>query len=163
MDLSYESLAGDPVFGAEFDHNLEAIATRPNHVAIASMLVPEGTECSTPRDWWGVGLDLWAGRRCWFEDIQRNGELVTARVFGRVDGATVPVTSGVVHLSAWPQDAPELTAVSDGVILPDGTARVILTPETMHAIADWPRVIGVLARPGDVNFGQAISDPIVLS
>jgi hypothetical protein len=81
VELSYESLAGDAVFGAEFDHNLEAIASRPNHVAIASMLVPEGTECSTPRDWWGVGLDLWAGRRCWFEDIQRNGELVTARGF----------------------------------------------------------------------------------
>jgi hypothetical protein len=88
---------------------------------------------------------------------------VTARVFGRLNGATVPVTSGVVHLSAWPEEAPEQTAVSDGVILPDGTARVILTPGTVHAIGERPPVIGVLARPGDLNFGQAISDPIVLS
>lgn len=50
VELAYESLTGDPVHGAAFERSLERHASRANHVAVTSWLVPENTECDTPRD-----------------------------------------------------------------------------------------------------------------
>ena len=162
IELAYENLARDPVHGADFEQHLERITSRPNHVAVTSWLVPENTECDTPREWWGVGLDLRAGRRVWFEDIRRNGELVTARVHASRDDATINVTFGDVHLAAWPADRPDRVAVTQGVIRGDGTARVLLSSETLSLIASGSRIIAVLARPADNQFAQARSEPTPL-
>jgi hypothetical protein len=162
IELAYESLAGDPVHGEAFDRNLERITTSVNHVAVTSWLVPEGTECDTPREWWGVGLDLRTGRRCWFEDVRRNGELVTARVLGSVDGEVVPVTSGHVRIAAWPEDDPENVAVTLGEIRADGTARVLVGNTTLALIAEGRVVVAAMGREHDVRFAQAVSELVRL-
>ena len=163
LELAYENLSDDPVFGKEFAKNREAISARPNHVAVTSWLVPENTECDTPREWWGVGLDLRAGRRTWIEDIRRNGELVTARVRASRDGATIDVTSGDVFLAAWAAENPRRISVTQGLIRLDGTARVLLSNETLRDIALGSRIIAILARPADNEFARAISEPTRLN
>jgi hypothetical protein len=163
IELAYENLSRDPVYGAEFEQHLERIAIRPNHVAVTSWLVPENTECDTPREWWGVSLDLRAGRRAWFEDVRRNGELVTARVRASRDDAVIDVTNGEVHLACWPAESPHRISVTQGLIRADGEARVLLSNQTLHDISTGSRIIGVLARPADVQFAQAVSTPAPLN
>ena len=159
LELAYENLSDDPVHGAVFAQNLEQLAVRPNHVAVTSWLVPENTECDTAREWWGVSLDLRAGRRAWIEDIRRNGELVTARVRSQRDGLTIDVTHGDVYLAAWPAEAPRRISVTQGLIRVDGTARVLLSSETLQDIAKGSRIIAMITRPGDAEFGTTISRP----
>lgn len=157
VELAYESLAGDPVLGAAFEHGLERYASRANHVAVTSWLVPEGTECDTPLEWWGVSLDLRAGRRAWIDDVRRNGELVTGRVRASRNGSIIDVTHGDVHLAVWDREHPERTTVTQGSVQPDGTARVLLSNETLHAISTGARIVGMLARPADAEFVAATS------
>jgi hypothetical protein len=157
VELAYESMAGDPVHGAAFEERLERYASRANHVAVTSWLVPEGTECDTPLEWWGVSLDLRVGRRAWIEDVVRNGELVTGRVRASRDGAIIDVTHGDVHLAVWDRERPELATVTQGSVQPDGTARVFLRGETLQAISSGARIVGMLARPADAEFAAATS------
>jgi hypothetical protein len=163
LELAYENLSDDPVHGAVFAQNLEQLAVRPNHVAVTSWLVPENTECDTPREWWGVSLDLRAGRRAWIEDIRRDGELVTARVRSQRDGLTIDVTHGDVYLAVWPAEAPRRISVTQGLIRVDGTARVLLSSETLQDIARGSRIIAMITRPGDAEFGTTISRPVRLN
>lgn len=162
IELAYENLSRDPVHGVEFERHLERITTHPNHVAVTSWLVPENTECDTPREWWGVSLDLRAGRRTWFEDIRRHGELVLARVRASRDDSVIDVTHGEVHLACWPAESPHRVSVTHGLIRGDGEARVLLSTQTLFDISSGSRIIGVLARSGDAQFAQAISSPTPL-
>lgn len=162
IELAYENLSRDPVHGVEFERHLERITTHPNHVAVTSWLVPENTECDTPREWWGVSLDLRAGRRTWFEDIRRHGELVLARVRASRDDSGIDVTHGEVHLACWPAESPHRVSVTHGLIRGDGEARVLLSTQTLFDISSGSRIIGVLARSGDAQFAQAISSPTPL-
>lgn len=157
VELMYESLAGDPSFGAAFERSLERYAARANHVAVTSWLVPEGTECDTPREWWGVSLDLRAGRRAWIDDVRRNGELVTGRVRATRNGSITSVTYGDVHLAVWDREHAGPATVTQGSIQPDGTARVLLSNESLHAISTGAQIVGMLARPADAEFAAAAS------
>ena len=159
MELAYENLSDDPLHGDEFAQHRESINARPNHVAVTSWLVPENTDCDTPREWWGVSLDLRAGRRTWFEDIRRNGELVTARVRASRDDGVMDVTFGDIHLAAWPADRPDRVSVTQGLIRNDGEARVLLNNEILAAIASGARIMAVIARRPDAEFATAISEP----
>jgi hypothetical protein len=163
LELAYENLSDDPVYGAQFAQNLERISSRPNHVAVTSWLVPENTECDTPREWWGVALDLRAGRRAWIEDFRRDGELVIARVRASRNDTTIDVTHGDVYLAAWAAENPRRVSVTKGLIRLDGTARVLLSNETLHDIDAGSRIIATLARPADVEFARAISEPTLLN
>jgi hypothetical protein len=163
IELAYESLAGDPVFGEEFNQHIEQITSQDHHVAVTSWLVPQNTECDTPREWWGAGLDLRAGRRTWIEELRRDGELMTAGVMARNDGVTFPISDGEFHLVAWPDDAPDRVSHSQGVVGRDGFASVLLSGETLHDLAEGRRVMASVARPGDENFALAITTPQPLS
>jgi hypothetical protein len=84
VELMYESLAGDGEQGPAF---ARAFARRrleqPNLMAITSRVrTADVAPCASARRWWGAALQMRAARRCWFENVQRNGELVTADVRG---------------------------------------------------------------------------------
>jgi hypothetical protein len=159
LEIGYESLAGDAVFGPDFEKYQERITSTTHHAAVTSWQVPENTECDTPREWWGVGLDLRAGRRTWIEDVRRNGELVTASVRTRIDGVVADVTGGEIHLAAWPQDEPARVVHTQGIVGTDGTARVLLSNETLQALDEGRRVLASLARPADGALALAVTRP----
>jgi hypothetical protein len=62
-----------------------------------------------------------------------------------------------VHLAVWGREHPERATVTQGSVQPDGTARVLLSNETLHAISTGARIVGMLARPADAEFAAAIS------
>ena len=163
MELAYESLSDDPVHGVEFERHLERITSQVNHVAVSSWLVPENTECDTPREWWGVSLDMRAGRRAWIEEISRNGELVTARIRSRSGGNRIDVLHGDVYLAAWPEEDPLKVSVTQGTIDPDGIWRLLLSNEALYYLGAGSRVIAALARTEDAKYARVISKPFPLS
>ena len=158
LELAYESLAGDPVLGAAFDENVERITSREAHVSISSWVLPDVTDCGTAREVFGVGLDLRAGRRTWIDDIRRDGELLQARVQGRSNGITFPVSGGELHCAAWPEDEPERVTHTVGAVR-NGSGRLLLNVETLQDLADGRRVWFVLGRPGDNALAETVTEP----
>ena len=161
MELAYESLAGDPVFGEEFERNLESISARANQVAVTSSVLPENTECDYPRDLFGAGLSLRAGRRAWIEDAHREGELVVGRVRSSSNGETFDVTFGEFHLAAWPDDDPDRVSHTVGEVS-DGLGRVLISSETLRDFSDGRQIWFSVARPGDFEFAQTVTVPALL-
>lgn len=158
LELAYESLASDPVFGSEFDQNVERITSRDHHVSISSWVLPDNTDCGAPREVFGVGLDLRAGRRTWIDEVRRNGELVVARVQARSNGVTFPVSGGEFHCAAWADDEPERVTHTVGDVV-NGVGRVLLHFETLQDLADGRRVWFVLGRAGDNALAEAVTVP----
>ena len=163
VEVAYESLAGDPVVGQDFEDQSEMILSTDDHVAVTSWLLPEDTECDTPREWWGVGLDLRAGQRTWIDDVRLDGELVTGRVFTTRDGVTRTVNHGEFHLAMWPEDEPGLVHRSEGVIRPQGEGRVLLGDEMLRLIGEGRRMIGTVARPPTFGHALAVTEPEPMS
>lgn len=161
IELAYESLAGDPVAGAEFERQIEQITSRDHHVAVTSQVLPDNTDCASPREVFGVGLDLRAGLRTWIERPERNGEGLTARVRARHNDVTFDVAGGDFHLAAWPEDEPERIVHSVGEVRL-GVGFVLVMGETLQQLADGRRVRFTLARPGDNAFALASTPPALL-
>lgn len=161
VELGYESLAGDPQHGDEFDRQIELISNEVDHVAVNSYVLPEGTRCPAPRHLFGVGLDLRVGRRAWFEDVQRDGELLIMRVLSATDGVPFDVTFGELHLACWPDEAPERVTVTVGEIS-NGFGRVLVRGDTLSDLEQGVRTSYVLLRPGDNVFAEAVTEPAPL-
>lgn len=145
------------MFGTEFAEHREEIGARPGRVAVTSAILPEGTECDTPRELFGVGLALLAGRRTWIEGVRRDGELVTGQVQASDDGAAFGVNFGEFHLAAWPEDEPERVSHTQGEVS-DGFGRVLLSNETIRDLNEGRRVWFCLARPADNSFSLAVTE-----
>ncbi|MGW1891315.1 hypothetical protein ACWCP6_13820 [Streptomyces sp. NPDC002004] len=161
VEFAYESLAGDPELGGYFAEHAETLMRNPNKLAISAWRRPSsGSECATAVEEFGANLEMHAGQRCWFEDIHREDEVVTARVLTTEDAEVVPVTSGTVYLSAWPTNDPEdLPEVTQGVI-DDGYARVLLHRDTLALLARGEPVTGLLAMPGTGRCARTVSEPL---
>jgi hypothetical protein len=157
VELAYECLAGDPVYGGDFEKNIEGITSRDHHVAVMSGVMPEGTECDTPRDVFGVGLTLRAGRRVRIDQVGHNGEVVFARVQQVGAGGTSPVTFGELHLAVWPDDDPERVTHTRGRIS-NGFGSAPVTGETLQDLADGRPTSFMLARPRDNVFGTTVTE-----
>jgi len=155
--LEYESLAGDPVHGAEFDRNIETIASDEHRVAVLSSVLPENTDCSAPRRVFGCGLTLHAGRRVVIDEIGHNDEVVFARVRSVHDGNFEPVFSGTFLLAAWPDDDPANVNQNDGRIR-NGSANVDLPLETLADLRNGRPTTFVVGYPGD-DFRAAVATP----
>jgi hypothetical protein len=162
LELAYESLAGDPVFGVDFDHNLEQITSVDHEVAITSSVLPEGTECDTPRTLFGVGLQLRAGRRTTIDSVSRDLNIIVARVRVTSNGATFPVTFGDLHLATWPDDDPNSVIQTQGHVS-NGFGQVQMSERTFQDLQDGRRVWFSLARPGDNGSAAAITEPALLT
>lgn len=148
IELAYECLSGDPLYGDDLEKNIEQISSRDHHVAVMSAVMPEGTECDSPRDVFGVGLTLRAGRRVRIDDVGRNGEVVFARVQRVGAGGASPVNSGELHLAVWPDDEPERITRTRGPIA-NGFGSAPLAGQTLQDLADGRPTSFMLARPGD--------------
>jgi hypothetical protein len=158
IELAYESLAGDPVFGTAFDRNVEKITSVDHSVAITSSVMPEGTECDTPRPVFGAGLTLRAGRRTVIDRVNRDQNVVVARVQSTSNGVTFPVTFGELHLATWPDDDPADVSHTQGQVS-NGFGHVMLSPRALQQIEDGRRVWFSLARPGDNALAAAMTRP----
>jgi hypothetical protein len=161
LELAYETLAGDPVAGEEFDKNLERITSMVHHVALSSWVVPEGTECGTPREVFGAGLQVRTARRAWIEDVRIEGELLVARVLAGDPNEPDEVGFGEFHLATWPEDDPERVSNTEGEVR-DGLGRVRLSEEALVDLGNGRRVAFVVSRPGDNVFALAITTPALL-
>ena len=162
IELAYESLAGDPVFGAEFEQNLERITSVDHEVAITSSVLPEGTECDTPRTVFGAELRLRAGRRTTIDRVNRDGRIIVAEVHATSNGASFPVTFGELHLAAWPDDAPDEVSHTQGQVA-NGFGQVSVSNRTLQDLQNGRRVWFSLARPGDAAFAAAVTAPAPLN
>jgi hypothetical protein len=161
IEFGYESLAGDPVFGDDFERNIELITSREHQVAVLSRVMPEGTECDTPRDVFGVGLTLRAGRRVVIHQVRHDQEVVSARVSRVVNGAMSAVSFGELHLAVWPDDKPERVTHTHGRIS-NGFGQAPLSGQTLRDLADGRPTSFILARPGDNVFCTVIIPPAAL-
>ncbi|MDA2892350.1 hypothetical protein PDG61_15630 [Mycolicibacterium sp. BiH015] len=157
VELAYESLAGDPVHGEEFDKNIERITGVDNQVAIVSAVLPEGTECDTPRDVFGVGLKLRAGRRVVIDGVERDQEVVRARVRQVGANGSSAVGSGELHLVAWPDDEPSRVSRTRGRIR-NGVGAAPISAETHQDLADGRPTSFLLARAGDNVYAAALTE-----
>ena len=162
IELAYESLASDPEFGAAFQQNIEKITSMDHDVAITSSVMPEGTECDTPRMVFGAGLKLRAGRRTIIDRVNRDQNIIVARVEATSNGVTFPVSSGEFHLAAWPDDDPNEVSHTQGQVS-NGFGKVNLSKRTLQDLDNGRRVWFSLARPGDTAFAAAITEPALLN
>lgn len=158
VPLAYESLAGDPVHGEEFDRHIEEITSRDHHVAVTSSVVPRGTECPTPRTIFGCGLTLRTGFRVIIDEVGHDKEGVFARVSTLRNGHLEPMRSGRLHCAIWPDDDPEQAAVTSGPIR-NGRGTAPLLPQTVQDLRDGRPMSVVLGRPGDNVFVAAATTP----
>ncbi|HET9516703.1 MAG TPA: hypothetical protein VFO77_03140, partial [Actinoplanes sp.] len=163
LEFAYESLAGDPVHGDMFDRYAEALTRHPSDVALTSWLEPSSdTECPTSRPWFGAGVRLIAGRKCWVRDARWHGEVVQATFEGSVNGTPTPVWGGTAYLSAWPAERPDEQFTADAQIHNDGTAYLLLPQELIRALLDGAEVTCLVARKGDHLFAETVSELITL-
>ncbi len=157
IELGYESLAGDPIHGDDFERSLERITSQDHQVAVMSAVLPEGTECDSPRDVFGVGLTLRAGRRVRIDEVRHKGELLVARVQHVGRGVASPITFGELHLATWPDDEPERVSHTHGPIS-NGLGRALITGQTLRDLDEGRPTSYLLARPGDNVFGAAVTE-----
>ncbi|MDQ3870812.1 MAG: hypothetical protein M3301_04245, partial [Chloroflexota bacterium] len=140
-ELSYESLAGDPIFGAEFRSAFEATRGEMmvNDLVARTMAVPK-----QPRDGdierWGVQLRVRAGLRTRFERFEARGEAASGLIVGGDPGAERPVDGGDIRVVAWPADRPDDQEWMDGTVEGDGTF-VVLLANWLVALSRAERVI----------------------
>ena len=161
IPLAYESLAGDPVHGEDFDRNVETITSHEHHVVVVSSVLPENTACGASRRVFGCGLALRAGRRVVIDDASHNEEQVFARVRALRDDNFEPVTSGQLCLAAWPDDDPGRIAVSQGRIR-NGRGSAPILPVTLQDLRDGRPTSFTLGRPGDNVLIAAVTAPASL-
>jgi M6 family metalloprotease-like protein len=161
MELAYESLAGDPELGAAFEEHIETITSVDHQVAITSSVMPEGTECDTPRTVFGAGLTLRAGRRTVIDRVNRDLNIIVAEVHATSNGVTFPVTFGEFHLAAWTDEDPIDVAHTQGQVS-NGFGQVLMTDRTFQDLRDGRRVWFSLARPGDSSLAAAVTGPALL-
>lgn len=158
IDLAYESLAGDPLHGKEFDRHIEEINGRDHHVAVTSSVLPESTECDTPRTVFGCGLTLRSGLRVLIDEISYTVEGVSARIRSQQNGQWHKVSSGTLHCAVWPDDDPEHAELTNARIR-NGFVTVGFHQQTAQDLHDGRPLSFVLARPGDNIYVATVTSP----
>ncbi|MFD9005035.1 hypothetical protein ACFV0T_29465 [Streptomyces sp. NPDC059582] len=143
VEVLYESLAGDPVHGAEFDQAFAAEeGLAPNQVGLTSFVVPpELHRCRTSHPWWGAGLSIRAGFATRIGDLGCKGELVQGSVVGTHDETVMPLHDGSVNLVLWLADSPdEQTAL--GAEVTDGGFTVVVPGDILSAVQNGRELYG---------------------
>jgi len=140
VEIGYESLSGDPVYGPEFEKAFESgHFERPTRLAFNSFVVAETSQgCSAPELQWGAELQLRPGVRTELVDVRRDGEAVRGRVVERVSSASRPVDRGEVVVVSWRESAPSVQLMEVGNVETDGTFLVRVPDEIMQVINQEP-------------------------
>lgn len=160
--LAYESLAGDPLYGSEFEENLEEIYTAEHHVSIASSVVPARSECDAPRRVFGCGLSLRAGDKVFIDDVHYNVEGIFATVRVKHDGDLQALTAGEFHIAAWPEDDPQNVAPSSGSVV-NGDAFAPMPDSTWQQLDAGVPVVFVASVPAGWGHIEAVTGPSLLN
>ena len=122
--LAHESLAGDPIFGDDFEAEFaRGGETMLNEVA-ARCLVQPARPNDGPFERFGVQLNVRPGIRTWVDDLQARGELVTGRVLFGDPARPTGVGDGTVRAVGWSEEAPDEQYWADGDVDPDGAFRI---------------------------------------
>ena len=157
IEVAYESLAGDAVYGGAFDLAFrQGIFERPNRLSFNSFVVREDPrQCISPAVVWGAELHLRAGRRTWIDDFRMEGEVVRGQVRGSDNGVTTLVGEGRVNVVLWtPRRADEF--VTTALVEPSGRFTALVPQEIMHAVGH-ERIHGELLYLGTTRWAPCRS------
>lgn len=160
--LSYESLAGDPlqdnVFRIAFreaqDHGLV------NDLSARTFVMPERI-FDGPQERWGVQLLIRAGLRTRIESLFTSGELVSGAVAAGDDSERMTVTAGTVRLVAWPVRRLDEQVLRDGQVDGDGTFRLLVPSEVLWLATHEPVMVAVFYL-GTTRFAPCHSGDVTL-
>jgi hypothetical protein len=134
--LSFESLAGDPVHGLDFERAFreQGGERMTNDLRARTFILPD-RERDGAIERSGVQLLVRAGLRTVIERLEARGELVQGEVrAGDPPGATVD--AGQVRVIVWPRTRPERQVSLDANVEPDGGFRALLDAEILQIARD---------------------------
>jgi M6 family metalloprotease-like protein len=147
VELGYESLAGDPIYGSSFDHEFETLARRPPPLlSLTSLVVPEEADnWISPRVVWGANLSIRIGRRTRVRIEGLFERVVRGTVTSTLDGRDDPVTRGRVNVVLWLADRPQEQFLCGDDVSATGRFDAVV-----------PREIDDAARSGRPIFAEAL-------
>jgi hypothetical protein len=150
--LSYESLAGDPVFDRDYQVALRNADEQPisNDLRARTFILPD-RERDASMERWGAQLFVSAGLRTQIENLSARGELVNGTVSAGRSGSAAPVTYGVVRLAAWPMERPDEQMMAESAVNPDGTFG-ILVPAPLLSLLGRERLLAQVFYLGAGRF-----------
>jgi len=133
--LAYESLAGDPLHGREFEQLFTQTLGEAmrNDLSAQTMALGEGRR-DGPIERGGVQLILQAGLRTLIVELRGNSDVADGMVVAGDDRRPVE-RGGAVRVVGWPARRPEEQAWREGFVKPDGTFRVLvdqMLPQVPH-------------------------------
>ena len=130
--VSYESLAGDPLHDRDFQIAFREAQDRGlvNDLTARTFVMPERVFCG-PQERWGVQLQVHAGLRTFVREISARGELVSGLILAGDDARPEVVTGGNVRLVGYPIRRPEEQIMTDGQVDAIGEFRLIVPSELL--------------------------------
>ena len=160
--LSYESLAGDPLHDREFQ-----IAFRESHgertvndLVARTFVMPEHIT-DGPIERWGAQLRVRAGIRTFIARLHARGELVEGVVRAGDAENSFLASGGTVRVIGWPRERPDQQEWSDGSVQADGSFRVGL-PGRLVAAASRERILVMAFYHGTTEFIPCKSEEVRL-
>lgn len=167
-ELSYESLAGDPLHQRDFDIAFRQSRDRGlvNDLTARTVIMPELPNRNGPLERWGVQLRVAAGLRTEIARLEARGELVRGElVRGEVwadDAANRRlVDGGPIRLAGWPRRRPGEQILIDGAVGPNGEFRVIL-PNGLLRLSRQEEVLIAVYYHGTPQFAPCHSRDVPL-
>lgn len=155
VNLEYESLAGDPLYGAEFESDFEQSRMEgPERVAVTRSVVPPGSRCDIPTVASGVTLALKAGRLTIIDDLQREGDAVGGYVRGHKDAGVFAATTGNVAVFVWNAADPDNKSKWTTTLHANGRFAVMLPVVLLNNIK-----AGIDLSGETIYSGSAINSP----
>lgn len=133
--LDYESLAGDPVFGPDFERAFLAGGGERNatNVSVRGFLHP-GQPIDGPIERFGVGLSVRAGLRTFIRDVEARGEAAIGVVSAGWHEDPQPVSGGQVRVVGWLADRPDEQFRRDSPVRADGEFVGLFPDEVMPSL-----------------------------
>jgi len=124
-ELAHESLAGDPIFGEDFEAEFgrRGGETMLNELAARCIVQPPRPN-DGPFERFGVQLNMRPGIRTWTDDLRAAGELVTGRVLSGDPVRPNGVGDGAVRVVGWPEESPEEQYWAEGEAGLDGVFEI---------------------------------------
>lgn len=157
LPVSYESLAGDPVHGADFPNIDQMQHEPPNKLSFTTLVRPlDHSRCPAPHVVWGAGLSIRAGFRTWFRDVDMPGEIVRGHIVAEINGLEQAVSGGQVNVVLWLAERPEELFRASGNVDVNGRFFAVVPQELMHHFGH-AEIVGEVFYLGTGMFSPARS------
>ena len=130
VDVDYESLAGDPLHGAQFAREFELLARRPPPMlSLSALVVPEDQGWTTPRTVWGANLIVRIGQRTRVRIEGLFERMVRGHVHFIDNGNVQAVSRGQVNVVLWTAERPDEQFTSGDAVDLNGRFDVVIPRE----------------------------------